>query len=234
MSIGRDTLKATMRRTWDAIKNQFRRQTIEEAHLQDDYPTISDSDFTDDEERQREWQRHLNRRATIATEGMTNFGGDGGVGPDVYDNRLNDKWDCVSEYSVSFPSDSSINDAFKEEQYEIQANRHNRLVSPIKEDAVDEKHSYKYGMKDERQLRHMERRMSLHPPLERHDSFSNNRRGRSPHGVPKFVVRERINKLEKSPSKRSDSLHPYAKMVDNLALRRESSERESENVGNTY
>lgn len=72
MSIGRDTLKATMRRTWNAIKNPFRRRTNDEAKLQDDYPCRSDSEFTDDEERRREWLQHLHRRATIANEGLNN------------------------------------------------------------------------------------------------------------------------------------------------------------------
>ena len=228
MSIGRDTLKATMKRTWNAIKNPFRRQTMEKTQLQDDYPTDIDSEFTDDEEQRREWQQHLNRRATIATEGMMNVGATS-AGLEEYDDRpLNDKWDYVSEYSVSFPSDSSIIDAFKEKRYEFQANRYKKPDLSFKTEG--DMNSYNYCMKEEMQPRHVKKRMSLHPQLERtrNNSFSTKEELISHRVDLKRVEREIIHDLENGPSKRRDSLHPYRKMTENLSLRRESSDRDSE------
>ena len=233
MSIGRDTLKATMKRTWNAIKNPFRRQTIEKTQLQDDYPTDIDSEFTDDEEQRREWQQHLNRRATIATEGMTYSETGISAGFEEGDNMPNDKWDYVSEYSVTFPSDNSIIDAFKENQYKIQAKRHKRPDLTIENE--NELNSFKYCMKDETQQKRVKRRMSLRPYLEetRNDNFAT--------GGDTFlradlkpVVREIVHELEKGPGKRRDSLNPYGKMVENISLRRESSDRESESEKNNF
>ena len=89
-----------MKKTFDRV---FRRKSIAEAGLREDYPTYSDSDVTDDERRQQEWQNQLNRRETIA-DGAT-----GDIEPD-------EQWEYESEYNVEFPSESSIIDAYKEKR----------------------------------------------------------------------------------------------------------------------
>ena len=217
-----------MKRTWNAIKNPFHRQPIEETQLQDDYPTDVDSEFTDDEQRRQEWQRHINRRATIATEGMTNFGISDNAGLKDSGNKLmNDKWDLASEYSVSFPSDSTIIDAFKEKQ-----NSRARPFMPSNEREIN---SYKAYMIDERQRNQIKRRVSLCPQTERggHDSYS----GRGDMiNLPdeKSSVRDVVNGLEKDQRRRRDSIYPHGMVANNLLLRRESSDRESDSGRSSF
>ena len=225
MSVGRRTLTSTMKRTWNAIRSPFRRRKCDEEQLHDDYPSVSDSEFTDDEERRREWQRHLNRRATIASEGVTHFPAES----EDFDNIVNDQWEYESEYNVSFPSESSIIDAFKEKKYEGFVNRPYAPPPPIKEEISYREQAGRFGSEQEKLERIVERRKSLHPTFDRskNDSFSI-KGDRSPRCYPKSVVKERVSEFERGSSRRRDSVHPQLKITDRHAVRRESSERSAD------
>lgn len=83
----------------------FRRKSISETELKKDYPVYSDeSDFTDDERRHHEWQRHLNRDLDDDMEGV--------------DKGEEDRqWEYESDYNFSVGSSVSIIDAYRESKY---------------------------------------------------------------------------------------------------------------------
>lgn len=93
-----------MKKTWGRI---FRRKSITDQHLQDDYPTNSESDTDDileDEQRRREWEHNLNKRESTADP--------------VFSDRLSDNnWEYESEYNYSVESDGSIIDAYREKPF---------------------------------------------------------------------------------------------------------------------
>ena len=221
MSVGRHTLTETMKKTWNAIRNPFRQRPCDETRLRDDYP--SDSEFTDDEERRREWQRHLNRRATIATctEAVTNFG----IGSENVDNAVDDQWEYESEYNVSFRSDSSIIDAFQESRYN---GNEFKPYNPAVIDKISPLDHPGYVVESERHIQFKEKRPSyFHSPTERKkdESFPRSR-DRALRNDPKSVVRERITEFERGSNKRRDSVHPHLKAANRQTIRRESSERD--------
>ena len=234
MSFGRHTLTAAMKHSWNAIRNHFRHRTGDEEQLHNDYQTDTGSEFTDDEERRREWQNHLNRRATKAEGTVTH----NAHWNEDRDNMMNDQWEYESEFSVTFPSESSIIDAFKEKNHDEYANkpyvRSQFLQSPMPK--TDQPYT--------RQLRRPRhevpdenihaRRMSLQPSVYRNRTNSISRSiNRSPHCYPKAVVKDRVNHFERGNGKRRDSVHPQFKLgMDTVSsfsqttVRRESSERE--------
>ena len=223
-----------MKHSWNAIRNHFRNRTGDEEQLHNDYPTDTGSEFTDDEERRREWQNHLNRRATIAAGPVTN----NSHWNEDHDNMMNDLSEYESEFSVTFPSESSIIDAFKENNHDEYVNK--SYVPPPFIQLPMPKNDQPY----KRQLRrpghevHDEnmhrRRMSLQPSFYRNRDNSISRSiNRSPHCYPKAVVKDKVNHFERGNGKRRDSVHPQLKLgMDTVSsfsqstVRRESSERE--------
>ena len=230
MSIGRHTLTAAMKHSWNTIRNHFRHRTGDEEQLNNDYPTDTGSEFTDDEERRREWQNHLNRRATIAAGIVT----DNAHWNEDHDNMMNDLSEYESEFSVTFPSKSSIIDAFKENNHDEYVNR--PYASPPFLQVQIPKTDQPYT----RQLRRPEhevhdenihrRRMSLQPSVYSNRDYSSSRNiNRSPQCYPKAVVKDRVNHFERGAGKRRDSVHPQLHMMEIGATRRESSEIEHDN-----
>ena len=222
MSIGRHTLTAEMKHSWNAIRNHFRHRTGDEEQLHNDYPTDTGSEFTDDEERRREWQNHTIAAGTVTDNAHWN---------EDRDNMMNDQWEYESEFSVTFPSESSIIDAYKENNHDEYVNK--SYVPPPFLQSPMPKNDQPYT----RQLRrpghevHDEnihrRRMSLQPSFYRNRTNSiSGSINRSPQCYPKAVVKDRVNHFERGNGKRRDSVHPQLHMMEMGATRRESSEIE--------
>lgn len=214
----------------------FRRKSISEAQLQNDYPTNSDSDeFSDDERRRQEWQQHLNRRATIANVDQRN-------------NSDDQQWEYESEYNYSIGSDTSIIDAYKERrpmdysEKDLESKIEHAMRNEMIAAADDDRHLRKspflsneqkkrskgsYNNSEPHDMRDGNRRHTLHHLWEdKEDKFNSGDIPRSPYIDPRgrSPVVDRARQFERSQDKRRSDSGVPASRFSSFPFRRESNE----------
>lgn len=198
-----------MKKTWGRF---FRRRSNIETELQKDYPTNSDSDdFTNDEQRRQEWQRHMNQQVLHANDVHSNTNEEEGEG-DV-------NWEYESEYNYSISSGSSIIDAYKEQKYR---EPHILYSESDLERRIEHAMRYEFHAGDDVRQKYNSyqssegRRHSIYPQGEdRRDRFNSGNRQLSPVG-------ERIRQFEKVHGKRRTGNEQQTAKFSNLPMRQES------------
>ena len=179
----------------------FRRRSQATTALKEDYPTYSESDVTDDETRRREWENHLNRSATAASTA-------------AHLDDLNN-WDVQSEYDFTFPSESSIIEAYQEGKYDKNPRDDDEFEKVLK-DAVSYERKYSGERNGGGGIR-----FSLHPnDVERNPTKAQQMPAQS------LRVRERIRDLEeRQKAKRRASCAAQANLVDKIHDRNRNVDR---------